>query len=194
MIDFSHGGDWEGVHVVLNAAGEPDSIWFLGHDEITAVPWSAIHTEPGTRHPLVYVELGGHATFGTPPSGFAPGVKYQSWPGGEVTWGPGVTMPAGPLVNLGEKLHPMQPFVAYSGLWGSPGFNFYGLPNALKTLISAGFQGRPVTNVTSGYWGPAYNETSRRTDGFITAWCAGHREPLKRSGIVRECYADADVP
>src|SRR5262245_9585863 len=67
--------------------------------------------------------------------------------------------------------------------------------------------------ITSGYWGPAFNETGAQCeDGtaaygayehratnahrcgriFITAWCDGMRgEPLDRT---RECYADVDIP
>ncbi len=40
-----------------------------------------------------------------------------------------------------------QLFIRYAGLWGSPGL-FYS---------------------TSGYWGPAFNETGMRADGFESA-------------------------
>jgi hypothetical protein len=55
-----------------------------------------------------------------------------------------------------------QAFIQYSGIWGSPGSFFF----------------------TSGYWGPAHNETGMRKDGFITAWCAG----IARVDLRRECY------
>ncbi|HMJ86849.1 MAG TPA: hypothetical protein VK504_26910, partial [Vicinamibacterales bacterium] len=59
----------------------------------------------------------------------------------------------GPLVNVGEKLAPLngQVFIQYSGIWGSPG-TFFG---------------------TSGYWGPAFNETGMGAGRFMTAWCDG---------------------
>jgi hypothetical protein len=65
---------------------------------------------------------------------------------------------AGPLVNVGSKLAPLngQVFIQYSGLWGSP----------------AGFLGN-----TGGYWGPAFNETGMEqfhiADFFSIAWCTG---------------------
>jgi hypothetical protein len=73
-----------------------------------------------------------------------------------------------PLVNLGEKTRPMngQLFLQYSGLWGSPG-TFY---------------------QSSGYWGPAFNETAIRQDGFVVAWCRGTRNPERTVNGVRECY------
>ena len=64
-----------------------------------------------------------------------------------------------------------QVFLQYSGIWGSPGFLFE----------------------SSGYWGPAFNETGMRGDFFITAWCGGDKNDMVKNGIVnvniaRECY------
>ena len=47
-----------------------------------------------------------------------------------------------------------QVFIQYSGLWGSPG----------------------LTYITSGYWGPAYNETGMNqkstVHAYVPAWCS----------------------
>jgi len=78
----------------------------------------------------------------------------------------------GPLVNFGEKTRPLngQLFLQYSGLWGSPG-TFY---------------------QSSGYWGPAFNETAIRQDGFVVAWCRGTRNPERTVNGVRECYPNRE--
>ena len=95
-------------------------------------------------------------------------IRQETWRGGSVVWSDGHRSSAGLLVNLGEKLQPLQPFLRYSGLWGSPG----------------------VTYINSGYWGPAYNETSRREDGFIEGWCGGAADPEKAHDGIHECYPD----
>lgn len=163
-----HGGDWEGMHVVLGPDREPVSVRLLGHSSIEELAPEKLAWE-GT-HPVVYSEGGGHATHESgesivardcldtdpcmvsldEPSSF---VRQETWAGGRVTWPDGQRTHGGALVNVGEKSAPLhgQVFLRYSGLWGSPGV-FY---------------------MTSGYWGPAYNETSMQDDGFVTAWCAG---------------------
>lgn len=96
-------------------------------------------------------------------------VRQETWTGGQVHWFNGIISDAGPLINLGAKTAPMngQVFIQYSGIWGSPGtFDF-----------------------TSGYWGPAFNETGMREDGFITAWGAGMVGDADL--IRRECYPAA---
>jgi hypothetical protein len=163
-----HGGDWEGVHVALDGNLQPRQVGFLGHSDIQFVQWSNLQVD-GT-HPWVFSEGGGHASSwsgadidsrGCPP---APGmrcvvdpnnpatfIRQETWTGGEVRWFDGRVTPGGQLLNVGSKTRPLngQVFVQYSGIWGSPG-TFFG---------------------TSGYWGPAFNETGMRRDGFITAWC-----------------------
>jgi hypothetical protein len=86
-----------------------------------------------------------------------------------VPYGNGHVTPSGGLLNLGAKIGPMnnQVFIQYSGLWGSPG----------------------TFNGTSGYWGPAFNETSMKPDGFVTAW--GAEMASDRVNITRECYPTA---
>jgi hypothetical protein len=178
-----HGGDWEGMHVVLGRDREPVSVRLLGHSSIEALGPPQLGWE-GT-HPVVYSEGGGHATRASGESIVARGcmdsdpcvvsleqpstfVRQETWAGGRVTWPDGQVTQGGALVNVGEKSAPLhgQVFLRYSGLWGSPGV-FY---------------------MTSGYWGPAYNETSMRDDGFTTAWCDGI--DAGRLDVQRECKAE----
>jgi len=143
-----HGGDWEGLHVVLDARLEPVFVRLLGHTTIEEIPWQEMEVESG--HVRVWSEPGGHATSA---HGSLGGVfRHETWSTGQATLPDGSKRKAARLINIGEKTAPRsgQLFVAYSGLWGSPG-----------TLYA-----------TSGYWGPAFNET--KMDGtFVTAWCGG---------------------
>jgi hypothetical protein len=104
------------------------------------------------------------------------------------TW----TAGGGGLVNVGEKSRPRngQVFVQYSGLWGAPHRWF----------------------VTSGYWGPAFNETGAVCDNgrsayrislrcgaesacpriVHTAWC--DRMDGGRLNLARECSAATSAP
>ena len=102
-------------------------------------------------------------------------VRQEVWTNGEVVWFDGKKDRTGSLVNLGAKTKPMngQVFLQYSGLWGSP----------------SSFFGSPTYFPFSGYWGPAFNETGMRDDKFITAWCAGMKNPLPK-----ECFAAATIP
>lgn len=152
-----HGGDWEGIHVVLDDCLRAVQVNFMGHTDIEAVPWSEILKAAGTDHPIVRSEVGGHATHPYVPIPFILPfqrfTKHESWTGGNVVWYDGRTTPSGALLNIGEKMSPLngQYFIRYSGIWGSPGFTYY----------------------TSGYWNPAYNETGMGDDNFIKAWCTG---------------------
>jgi hypothetical protein len=186
-----HGGDWEGIHVVLARRGDswaPFAIRLLTHDRLAQPPLGRFKFEG--NHVRVFSEGGGHATRFSgdtiaargceteraatwrarctiDPSSPTTFVRQETWTGGQVTGSLRGT--TGPLVNLGSKVRPMngQDFVRYSGLWGSPGI-FFG---------------------TSGFWGPAFNETSMRPDGFISAWCEGMQNPPEA-----ECYPDATAP
>jgi hypothetical protein len=97
-------------------------------------------------------------------------VRQETWPGGQVRDARGVRGKTGALVNLGAKTSPMngQSFVQYSGMWGSPGM-----------LYS-----------TSGYWGPAFNETGMRADGFLSAWCEG----IVSKNLKEECFPVTTSP
>jgi hypothetical protein len=184
-LDFSHGGDWEAVSVHLDAALRPSFVSYLQHAGIAyyraGVRWE------GT-HPVVYSEEGSHAS--------APDrrtvashdlIRQETWTGGQTTWPSGDGGPSGGLLNVGEKSSPRngQQFIQYAGLWGSPGALF----------------------LTSGYWGPAFNETGARCDNggpayrflpgyaaarrscgriFVTAWC----DEMAATPLdpARECY------
>jgi hypothetical protein len=189
-IDMSHGGDWEAVAVHLDAASRPYRTTFLDHTGIVdgrdQVQWE------GT-HPLVWSEEGSHSNHpdkrGSKSSRW---LRHETWSGGTVTrWDTVALGAGGGLRNVGEKSSPRngQIFIQYSGLWGSPGRLF----------------------MTSGYWGPAFNETDARCeDGssayrpylrrraesaicgriFIRAWCDGMDPSVLN--IDRECHAVDD--
>ena len=185
----NHGGDWEGIHLVLDANLQPARVGFLGHTSIDYKQPSELQWE-GT-HPRIYSEGGGHASRPIGSGIFAIGcygepsvidlnnpctfIRQETWTNGQVRWcnNPHVGFcnnagtSAGPLLNVGAKIAPMngQVFIQYSGIWGSPG----------------------LINQTSGYWGPAFNETGMRADGFITAWCDG----ILNVDVGRECYPTA---
>ena len=175
----NHGGDWEAIHVVLGPDHRVAKVRLLGHRDIEERLPSRILWE-GT-HPVVFSEPGGHTSRASgediPAIGCVDSdacvvslddlgsfVRQETWTGGRVVWPDGRVVPGGGLTDLGEKSAPKngQVFVRYSGLWGSPG-TFY---------------------VTSGYWGPAYNETGMGPDEFVTAWCAGMAGSMD---LAREC-------
>lgn len=176
----NHGGDWEGEHVILDGNLNAYRIALLGH---TSVEEKAVgsFTWEGT-HPRVFSEGGGHATHETgsgivsqgcgyspcviDPNNRATFVRQETWPSGRVSWPSGSLTSSGGLLNVGEKLHPLngQVFIQYSGIWGSPG-----------TLFG-----------TSGYWGPAYNETGM-SGNYLAAWCWG----FVGSTVSSECYPAA---
>ena len=190
--DVGHGGDWESVAVHLDSRLQPSKVAFLDHTGITyetnRVQWSG-------PHPLVWSEEGGHSS-----APYHTRMRSRKWFMQETWTGGAVAGPnheplgrSGGLRNVGEKSRPRngQVFVQYSGLWGSR-----------RTLF-----------VTSGYWGPAFNETGAQcADGgpaydatilypaesqrcgrlFMKAWCdAMNAALLDRS---RECYASNDSP
>lgn len=185
--DFSHGGDWEHVTVHLGAAFEPQFVAFPGH---VGIEYHTSEVQWEGEHPKIWSEEGGHASLPSPKemksSRFT---RQETWNGGQVTWWDGSAVGSGGgLLNVGEKSHPRndQVFIQYSGLWGSPGKLF----------------------ITSGYWGPAFNETAATCeDGssadirspfcaprpancgrmFLKAWCDGMDET--RMAVNVECYA-----
>ncbi len=160
-----HGGDWEGVHVVLDASHEPVALRLLGHAGIEQREWPSIKRIGG--RPVVYAERGSHTSL---LEGSEDGVRHESWTAGSVKWPDGNVTSSGPLVNVGSRQGAMngQFFIYYAGLWGSP------------SRVDL-----PVLNyINSGCWGPAFNEIGERSDGFVEAWCAGIAE--KDSG---ECFS-----
>jgi hypothetical protein len=191
-IDFSHGGDWEAIAVHLDAELKPASVAFLGHNDIeyhtNQVQWEG-------NHPKVWSEEGGHTNL--PDSKSFKSMQFtrqETWNGGQVIWWDGTPVGrSGGVLNVGEKSRPRngQVFVQYSGLWGSPGRLF----------------------ITSGYWGPAFNETGATCENgekaytrsagcpvdtsrcrriFCKAWCDGM--DVKSLDIDKECYAPRTVP
>jgi hypothetical protein len=147
-----HGGDWEGAMVHLNGLLLPASVDRLGHATIDAVAVTWVQGQ----HPIIWSEEGGHTSdpnqLDMISSRF---IEQQTWSGGTVTLPDGSSAGySGGLRNVGERSHPLagQQFIRYSGLWGSPGDWF----------------------VTSGYWGPAFNETgSVCEDGVTPAYKSG---------------------
>ncbi len=191
-IDFSHGGDWEAVAVHLDAALKPEFVAFLGH---TGIEYHTKDVQWEGDHPKVWSEEGGHASL--PDSKSLKSKRFtrqETWNGGQVIWWDGTPVGAsGGLLNVGEKSRPRneQVFIQYSGLWGSPAKLF----------------------ITSGYWGPAFNETDatcengekayKRSAGcsvdtarcehiFHKAWCDGM--DARSLDIDKECYAHSSVP
>jgi hypothetical protein len=191
-IDFSHGGDWEGIAVHLDAALKPEFVAFLGH---TGIEYHTSDVQWEGEHPKVWSEEGGHASLpdskGMKSKRFT---RQETWNGGQVIWWDGTPVGAsGGLLNVGEKSSPRngQVFVQYSGLWGSPGRLF----------------------ITSGYWGPAFNETDATCENgekaykrsmacsvdaarcrriFHKAWCDGM--DARSLDINKECYASRSTP
>lgn len=185
----SHEGDWEAIHIVLDARHQPLVARFLGHRSISTEPWSALLKEGD--HLLVKSEKGGHTSRPMEKADaqrIGNFIRQETWSGGLVDWPANHPLrprdstrsTGGALVNIGEKTAPMNgvEFIQYSGLWGN--------------RKSGGF----LSGLRSGYWGPAYNETGMEGD-FITAWCGGMTEILKARLLVadgetlRECYPTA---
>jgi hypothetical protein len=191
FVDVSHGGDWESVSVVLDSTHAPSAVAFLGHNGIayekTRVQWRG-------SHPLVWVESGGHASLPASPAPRGRWTVQETWSGGSMTSFTGDPRgKSGGLKNVGEKSRPRngQYFIQYSGLWAAPHQLFF----------------------TSGYWGPAFNETDAAcSDGRpaygptfaplalrfdcgrirIRAWCDGI--DVRKVDATVECFAPSESP
>lgn len=164
-FDFSHGGDWECVQVVLDSLLNPIFADLLGHTKIDRYAWNSLNSE--NNHLLIFAGKGSHSSI---PYQNQQGVKQETWTNGKVFQLNGNISETGALLNIGEKIHPLnsQYFIQYSGIWGSPG-DFY---------------------FTSGYWSPTYNETDMDNGNqFIKAWCNEmfNAENLEDAGI-KECF------
>jgi hypothetical protein len=173
----NHGGDWEGVQVLLGKDLEPVLFRFLGHVGIETKTGSEVELEG--NHLRVYSEPGGHASHAkcNPSETIAVHVlgatiehaiwlkdlndksntiRQETWRDGKVFWPssdwrshPGNTpTPSGGLINVGEKLRPL---------------------NNQMFILYSGLWGS-LGDMFSGYWGPAFNETEMAPDGLITAW------------------------
>jgi hypothetical protein len=155
-LDLGHGGDWEAVVLHLDDEQKVRQMLYLDHRGM--VDWGNAVRWDGT-HPLVWSEEGGHSS--CPDSRRMRSVRFirqETWTGGIVArWEGTVLGKSGGLRNVGEKMRPRngQVFIQYSGLWGSPGRLF----------------------MTSGYWGPAFNETDARCRDGAAAYKAYFRRP-----------------
>lgn len=189
----NHGGDWEGIHIILNSGLRPLKIALLGHTAIHWAPFSDAQKEG--EHAIIFSEGGGHGSRLSGDGIQAKGcggllgnvlctikldkpatfVRQETWTNGNVQWFNDKKGRTGLLLNVGEKSKPMngQIFLQYSGIWGSP----------------SEFPLSPTFYPFSGYWGPAFNETGRRDDGFVTAWCAGRFISTRD-----ECFPESIAP
>jgi hypothetical protein len=191
-FDFSHGGDWEGIAVHLNAHFKAEKVSFLDH---SGIAYERADVQWEGTHPNVWSEEGDHSSYSNSKnlksSRF---IVQETWTDGRVIWWDGLSRGnSGGLVNIGEKTNPRngQSFVEYSGLWG-----------AAKRLF-----------LTSGYWGPAFNETAAQCADsseaygptlrprakslgcgkiFMKAWCDGMNRQLL--DLNCECYAARESP
>jgi hypothetical protein len=161
----SHGGDWEMVEVVLDQGNNPIGVRTTGHTNIEPVAWNQLRLE--TTHPTLYTEKGGHEAHPSPPQS-GPWIVHQTWTGGLATFPGSQPQQVGPLVDLGTRLYPKVRFLRYSGLWGSIG----------------------ATPVSSGYWGPAFNETGMPKTGFLAAWCDQMDPTDQTHDSQNECFPD----
>jgi len=158
-----HGGDWEMVEIVLDSGQKPLSLHTTGHSSLESTAWDKV--EKNGTHPVLYVEKGGHEAH-TSALDAAPFIVHPTWTKGLAILPGEPPQIVGDLVDLGSKLHPKKRFVSYSGLWGSVG----------------------ATPFSSGYWGPAFNETGMKPDGFLAAWCDDTDRPDENEGGEKECY------
>jgi hypothetical protein len=175
-----HGGDWEAVHVVLGPGPgyQPLSIRMLGHRVIDSFPWSRVIREG--NHPLILASKGGHSSEPATPRVLerrGSFIEHQSWRGGRARWPGREWQASGALLLLGQKTRPMpgMEWIQYSGLWG--------------TREATGL----LPTYRSGYWGPAFNETAMRKDGFFPAWCEGIAPPSGMR-VREECFASKTTP
>lgn len=174
-----HGGDWEGIHVVLNSDFRPVRLVSLHeNDGLKTIPWSELDTEGSTKtHARIYIEADSHVNHTVADEVSASGckgiggffsctldpekpetfVRHETWKNGQITWFSGETGTSPGLSNLGSKLKPLNQniFIQYSGLWGSPARRFD----------------------SAGYWGPAYHHSGMLETSFISAWGLGMLDP-----------------
>jgi hypothetical protein len=153
---------------------------FLGHKDIFEIEWRDLDKDDD--HPIIYSERGSHTSNA---KGARVGIKQETWTSGSVYWPDSHVSASGGIVNVGARKAAMngQLFIYYSGLWGSPS-EFASVGNLVPT------SSQPVHDllqkliyVSSGYWGPAFNETGEGVGGLIRAWCYDMRDQDRS-----ECY------
>ncbi|MGE3725344.1 MAG: FimV family protein [Candidatus Sericytochromatia bacterium] len=176
--DGDHGGDWVGVHIVLDSVFKPLRVGFAAENEIRYLNWRDLEREGENRvrlysYPeshLVFTAgkevpadgckgLGGFFSCRMDPAKPETFVRHESWKDGQVTWFSGDVGSSGGLLNLGERSLPLngQSFIQYAGLWGSIGKNA----------------------VNSGDYGPAYSGIGMLSNGYLGFWAAGMLNPKR---------------
>lgn len=173
----SRGGDWEGIHVVLDSQLKPIRVALVDNDALRYTVWTQLDVENG--RPRFYSTAGTHQLYTQAKDVKASGcsgiggffscqidpeqpethIRQETWTGGQVSGMSDFSGPSGGLVNVGERSKPLngQHFIQYSGLWGSPGGTFS----------------------STGAWGPAYHGAEIQANGFLTAWAAGMQPPKR---------------
>ncbi|HEX8091337.1 MAG TPA: hypothetical protein VF762_20955 [Blastocatellia bacterium] len=188
-LSGKHGGDWEGMQVVLDSSGVPKEVRLLGHGDPLSPSIKRIR-RPGAwdpngtwddslkwrdGHPIVASERGGHATEVFSDWGHrSQYVEQQTW-----------TPKGGGLQDMGSFSDPKARWVRYSGLWGSP-------PEIKIGDSQPALRDDPDSN-SGGWWGPAFNGNEEKENTvlgdvkgvFLTSWCEGMRDSGK---TPQECF------
>ncbi len=124
---FDHEGDWEHVTVKLAADLAPVGAWYARHyDSHPGIwfPWTALVRDG--EHPVVLAARGTHASY--PSVAEVPDWERTcgtTWIPAAAAGGCGVwrtwASEAGGVVNVGERVAPRVPFIAWPGRWGATG-------------------------------------------------------------------------
>lgn len=174
--DSNHGGDWEGLHVVLDSQFKPNRITLIQEDGLKYVPWVQVEQAMPDR-PRVYVNPESHRY-----QLEKDGIKSKGCGGigGFFSCGIQLDNPetflaydsSAQLVQLGERNTPLPEglFIQYSGLWGTPTGGLF---------------------KNAGDWGPAYSGVGMLDNGFLAAWADQMVETLAR---FEEAFPQAVSP
>ncbi len=174
--DSNHGGDWEGLHVVLDAQLKPNRVTLLNDTNLSYVPWAQVELAVEGR-PRVYVQPHSHTHQLT-----KAGIRSEGCGGigGFFSCGIDLENPAtyisydsaAHLVGMGERTHPSPEgqFIQYSGLWG----------NATGGLFK-----------NAGDWGPTYAAAGLKDNGFLSAWAD---QMLTVLATFEEAYSQSVSP
>lgn len=174
--DSNHGGDWEGLHVVLDAQFKPNRVTLLDETNLNYIPWAQVELTSEGR-PRVYIQPHSHTHQLT-----KAGIRSEGCGGigGFFSCGIDLEKPetylsydsATRLVGVGERTHPSPEgqFIQYSGLWG----------NAAGGLFK-----------NAGDWGPAYAAAGLKDNGFLSAWAD---QMLTVLATFEEAYSQSVSP
>lgn len=174
--ESNHGGDWEGIHVVLDSQFKPNRVTLLQENGLKYVPWVQVELAMPDRA-RVYVNPESHthqlSKDGIKSNGcggiggfFSCGIRLDN-PETFIAYDS-----ASQLVQLGERKTPLPEglFIQYSGLWGTPTGGLF---------------------KNAGDWGPAYSGVGMLENGFIAAWADQMIVPLAR---FEEAFPQAVSP